>query len=51
MLKEGRYTRGQIDSQWTDKIKEDFLLWLKKHPEGVPMTRVWLDEYMKNRTW
>ena len=51
MLKEGRYTTGQIDSQWTDKIKEDFLQWLNKHPEEVPMTRAQLDEYMKNRTW
>ncbi|WP_276501911.1 RraA family protein [Terrimonas pollutisoli] len=51
MLKEGRYTTGQIDSQWTDKIKEDFLQWLNKHPEEVPMTRTQLDEYMKNRTW
>jgi len=51
MLKEGRYTTGQIDNQWTDKIKEDFLQWLKEHPEEVPMTRAQLDEYMKNRTW
>ena len=51
MLKEGRYTTGQIDSQWTDKIKEDFLQWLNKHPEEVPMTRAQLDEYMKKRTW
>jgi len=51
MLKEGRYTTGQIDNQWTDKIKEDFLQWLNKHPEEVPMTRARLDEYMKNRTW
>lgn len=51
MLKEGRYTPGEIDNQWTDKIKADFLQWLNKHPEEVPMTRAQLDEYMKNRTW
>ena len=51
MLKEGRYTPGEIDNQWTDKIKADFLQWLNKHPEEVPMTRARLDEYMKNRTW
>jgi regulator of RNase E activity RraA len=51
MLKEGRYTPGEIDSQWTDVIKKDFLQWLVKHPEEVPMTRAQLDDYMKNRTW
>jgi regulator of RNase E activity RraA len=51
MLREGRYTSGQIDNQWTDKIKQDFLEWLKKNPNEIPMTREQLDEYMKNRTW
>jgi regulator of RNase E activity RraA len=51
MLREGRYTPGQIDNQWTDKIKQDFLEWLKKNPHEIPMTREQLDEYMKNRTW
>lgn len=51
MLKEGKYTPGQIDSQWTDKIKQDFLDWLKKNPNEIPMTREQLDEYMKKRTW
>jgi hypothetical protein len=51
MLKEGKYTPGQIDSQWTDKIKQDFLDWLKKNANEIPMTREQLDEYMKKRTW
>ena len=51
MLKQGRYTPGQIDSQWTDQIKQDFLDWLKKNPNEIPMTREQLDDYMKKRTW
>src|ERR1044072_7601483 len=27
-LREGKYTPGQIDTQWTDAIKKDFLQWL-----------------------
>ena len=27
-LREGKYTPGQIDQQWTDEIKKDFLQWL-----------------------
>lgn len=51
MLKAGKYTPGQIDNQWTDKIKQDFLDWLQKNPNEIPMTRARLDEYMKKRTW
>lgn len=51
MLKAGKYTPGQIDNQWTDKIKQDFLDWLQTHPSEIPMTRAQLDEYMKKRTW
>jgi regulator of RNase E activity RraA len=51
MLKEGKYTPGQIDSQWTDALKSDFLKWLDKNPNEIPMKRSELDEYMKKRTW
>jgi len=51
MLKQGKYTPGEIDNQWTDKIKKDFLDWLDKNPNEMPMTRAQLDEFMKNRTW
>ncbi|MDQ6477005.1 RraA family protein [Dyadobacter sp. LHD-138] len=51
MLKEGKYAPGQIDSQWSDTLKEDFLKWLDKNPKELPMKRSDLDEYMKKRTW
>jgi 4-hydroxy-4-methyl-2-oxoglutarate aldolase len=50
-LREGRYTPGQIDAQWSDEIRKDFLSWLKQNPDKIPMTREELDHYMKNRTW
>ena len=31
-LREGKYTPGQIDQQWTDEIKKDFLKWLDENP-------------------
>jgi regulator of RNase E activity RraA len=49
-LREGKYTPGQIDSEWTDQIKKDFLQWLDTQKD-LPMTRKELDEYMKSRTW
>ncbi|MEP7278482.1 MAG: RraA family protein [Bacteroidota bacterium] len=49
-LREGKYTPGQIDTQWTDEIKKDFLKWLDSK-KNLPMTRKELDDYMKARTW
>ena len=50
-LKEKKYLAGQIDSQWTDEIKKDFMDWLKKYPGKLPMTQAELDEYFKQRNW
>lgn len=51
ILKEGRYTAGQIDAEWTNEIREYFLKWLEKNPSLGKMTRAELDEFMKKRTW
>lgn len=51
MVKTGKYSTGEIDSQWTDEIKTAFLTWLEKHPELGKMTRAELDKMMSKRTW
>lgn len=51
VLSQARFTAGEIDNQWTDKVKEAFLDWLSKNPKELPMKRSELDEYMKDRTW
>ena len=50
-LREGKYTPGQIDNEWTDAIKKDFLNWLNQNPNEVKLTRAQLEEFMKKRTW
>ncbi|MEM7369623.1 MAG: RraA family protein [Bacteroidota bacterium] len=50
-LKEGVYTPGQIDTRWTEEIKSDFLEWLAKNPDKLPMSRAELDAYLKDRNW
>jgi hypothetical protein len=50
-LKEKKYLAGQIDSQWTDEIKKDFMNWLKNYPEKLPMSQQELDNYFKERNW
>jgi len=49
-LREKKYTPGQIDQQWTDEIKKDFIQWLDSK-KNLPMSRQELDQYMKQRTW
>ena len=51
MVRAGKYSTGEIDSQWTDQIKTEFLKWLEKHPELGKMTREELDKMMSKRTW
>ena len=51
MVKSAKYSTGQIDSQWTDEIKTEFLKWLSLHPELGKMTRPELDKVMSKRTW
>ncbi|MGB4773774.1 MAG: RraA family protein [Daejeonella sp.] len=50
-LKEGRYTPGQIDTQWTSEIKNDFLQWIKDNPDKMSMTKEELEKFLKDRTW
>lgn len=51
MVRAGKYSTGEIDSQWTDEIKSEFLKWLEKHPELGKMNRAELDILMSKRTW
>jgi regulator of RNase E activity RraA len=51
MVRTGKYTTGEIDSQWTDEIKTEFLKWLEQHPELGKMTYAELDKIMSKRTW
>jgi len=50
-LKEKKYLAGQIDSEWTDEIKKDFMDWLKNYPGKLPMSQKELDDYFKQRNW
>jgi regulator of RNase E activity RraA len=51
MLKVGTFATGEIDSQWTNKIKDAFMKWLDENPNEVKITRAQLDAFMEKRTW
>jgi len=48
-LKENKYLPGQIDSEWSEEIKKDFLNWLNNYPGKLPMSREALNNYLKER--
>jgi len=50
-LREGKYKPGEIDSEWNDEIKKDFMNWLDNYPGKLPMTKSELDNYFKERNW
>lgn len=50
-LREGKYTPGQIDRQWTEDIKADFLSWFNANQDKLPMTKAELEVFLKDRTW
>ena len=51
MLREGKYTPGQIDQQWTAEIKQDFMKWIDQNPSKIPMPRADLDKLLKSKNW
>lgn len=50
-LREKRYLAGQIDSEWSPEIREDFVTWLNNYPGKLPMTRAELDAYLRERNY
>ncbi len=47
MLREGKYTPGEIDMKWSAPIIQTFRDWLKKNPDKVKMTPDQLEERIK----
>jgi len=50
-LREKKYLAGEIDSDWTEVIKKDFLNWLNNYPGKLPMSKKELDDYLKERNY
>lgn len=48
-LREGKYTPGEIDREWSDKIEKDFTEWLKgRRDQLTPYQR---EKLLKGRNW
>ncbi|MBU2906729.1 RraA family protein [Arenibacter algicola] len=51
MVKTKKYSTGEIDSDWNEKLKAEFFEWLDKHPELVKMSKETLNKILSKRTW
>lgn len=51
MIAEGRYGSETLDNEWPDAIKDEFVDWLKLHPEQRQYTREEVDKFMQVRTY
>jgi regulator of RNase E activity RraA len=51
MMQAGKYSAGEIDSQWSNDVRDAFIQWLTKHPEERQISRKQLDEFLAKRTW
>ncbi len=50
-LQEKKYLAGEIDSEWSEEIKKDFLNWVNNYPGKLPMSKAELDKYLKERNY
>lgn len=48
-LEEGAYTSGQIDSQWSEEIQEDFYDWLEENADDLPVPESRIREIVQDR--
>ncbi len=51
MVKTKKYSTGEIDSDWNEKLKAEFYEWLDKHPELIKMSKETLNKILSKRTW
>ena len=51
MIRKGVYKADQVDTQWTEPIKVEYLKWLEQNPSERKITRAQLDQFMLKRTW
>ena len=49
-LREGRYTPGQIDTQWSKEIEDDFYDWLESNMDVLPVPQSRIQEIISERT-
>ncbi|MEX0660615.1 MAG: hypothetical protein WEA58_01510 [Balneolaceae bacterium] len=51
-MRDGVYSAGQIDTEWTPEIEEDFLNWVRENRmDQLPVPLDEMQEFLQQRTW
>ncbi|MEX1054845.1 MAG: hypothetical protein WED81_02380 [Rhodothermales bacterium] len=50
-LRDGVYTPGQIDSEWTPAIRDDFFEWLEENVDTLPVPESRIRQILTDRNW
>jgi regulator of RNase E activity RraA len=50
-IREGKWSAGEIDSVWTEAIKQDFREWAKINRDKLPMSLQLLNTYLEKRNF
>lgn len=48
-LKQGKYSAGAIDGEWTEEIRKDFLGWIDQYPGKLQLTKNQIEEYLDKK--
>lgn len=51
MIAAGRYQAAQVDTEWSEQVRTEYMQWLSRHPEERQITRAKLDQFMLKRTY
>lgn len=51
MIRKGIYKAEEVDTQWTEAIRVEYLKWLDRNPSERKISRAELDQFMSKRTW
>jgi regulator of RNase E activity RraA len=51
MIASGRYKAADVDTEWSEQIRGEYMQWLRRHPDERQITRAKLDQFMLKRTY
>jgi regulator of RNase E activity RraA len=51
MIAAGKYGAAQVDAEWAEPVRTDYMNWLGRHPEEKQITRAKLDQFLLKRTY
>ena len=51
MIRKGVYKAEEVDTQWTEPVRVEYLKWLDRNPAERKISRAQLDQFMSKRTW